>query len=101
MWTLFSTDLVRDNNKSVEGAGDCSLFTMKELEESALSMKNKQRPQPEGNSAEIYKLMFHHRSRTCPRNHSFFRDGTFTVAAVMTVVDVVHRADVTSIDLND
>lgn len=56
MRTLFPTDPVQVDDKNEEGAGDCLLFTRKKLEEAVLS------PESEGIPAEIYKLVFHHRT---------------------------------------
>ena len=58
---LFPAHPVWDGDVGAESAEDCPLFSVKELEQAVLSMKNKKAPGPDGIPAEVYKLVFQHR----------------------------------------
>ena len=58
---LFPRHPVRVDVNSAESVVDCPLFTMGELEEAVLTMKNRKAPGPDGIPAEVYKLVFRQR----------------------------------------
>lgn len=71
------TNHVQADDKSVEGNGDCPIFTMKEL---VPSIKKKEEvPEPDGIPAELYRLVFHHRPDLLLRAfNTYLKEGIFS-----------------------